>query len=193
MVTAADLLQPLEIVSFFLEMIVLLLYLSRCRDSLMFRSSWLHRLCISLLTSCDAKILLLTTAALHFCSPAVELFFFIIIIQYTVDSCTLGKNKTGPELYDKFLWPVMAVSLKKRFSFPHDTQLVCGVLLVWRISPYWEFLPVFIRWCVSTSIFFFFPQHATHNLAFLVHFAVLSVGGVREKRGGEGESVNTGS
>lgn len=40
---------------------------------------------------------------------------------------------------------------------------------------------------------FFFTQHAAHNLAFLVHLAVLCVGGVREKRRrGGGENVNTG-
>lgn len=44
--------------------------------------------------------------------------------------------------------------------------------------------------CIYTMcifFFFFYSQHATHNLAFLVHLAVLSVGGVREKRGGEGK------
>lgn len=40
---------------------------------------------------------------------------------------------------------------------------------------------------------FFFSQRATHDLAFLVHLAVLSVGGVRGKRGGQAESVSSGS
>lgn len=113
----------------------------------------------------------------HCCSPFLftccwAVFFYY---YYSIHSglCVLNKwkNKTGPQLYDKFLWPVMAVSLKKRFSFPHDTQLVCGVLLLWRISPYWEFLPVFIRWCVSTSVFFFFflsMQHTTWLFWFIL-------------------------
>lgn len=170
-------------------MIVLILYLSQCRDSLVFRSSWLHRLCISLLAPCDAKILLLTTAALHFCPPAVELFGFFYR-YYSIHSGLLHsgeKNKTGPELCDKFLWPVMALSLKKDFVFHMTPNLFVAFFCS----------DVFLRikrvcWCVSDFVlvwFCFFPQHATHNLAFLVHLAVLSVGGVREKRGREGKWI----
>lgn len=56
------------------------------------------------------------------CSPFLStccwvVFLLFFLIQYAVDSCTLGKYKTGPELCDKFLWPVVAVSFKKDFLF----------------------------------------------------------------------------
>lgn len=48
----------------------------------------------------------------------------------------------------------------------------------------------------SVLFFLFFSQHATHSSAFLVHLAVLSVGGrkrERREKGRESESVSNGS
>lgn len=149
-------------------MIVLLLYLSRCWDSLVFRSSWLHRLCISLLTSCDAKILLLTTAALHFCPPAVGLFFWVFFLfQYAVDSCTLGKYKTGPEFCDKFLWPVVAVSFKKDFLFHMTPNLFVAFfcsdvfLRIERVSASFYQMVCIYKRTVCFCFFFLSMQHTT--------------------------------
>lgn len=47
--------------------------------------------------------------------------------------------------------------------------------------------------CIYKRTVFFSPQHATHDLASLVHLAVLSVGGVSEKQGGVTEGVSTAS
>lgn len=144
--------------------------------------SCLRRLYISLFTSCPAKILIVTTAVLHFCPPAVE---FCLSTRWTHaiwERVKLGQGSVTNSCDQ--LW--LASLTQKIIFFPHDGQHVIGIRLLWRSSPYWESLCQ-VRWYVSTSTQFF-PQHATHSLAFLVNFAVLSVGGVREKRGRESEN-----
>lgn len=92
-----------------------------------------HRLYISLLTSCRAKIFKLTAATLHFSPPAVG---FLINTRWTwviSERAKLGQSRAS----DKSVWTAMTAPLIQR-SVSCNTQHVTGIPLLWRSSPYWE-------------------------------------------------------
>lgn len=135
-----------------------------------------HRLYISLLTSPPCQ-----DPYTHCCRTPFLSTCCRASVEYRVDWCSLGENETGPKPCDKFVWPAMTASLSHFFpqvTFNMSLVLLCSdvVLLVGRLG-----LPGFIRWYVSTSTQLF-SQHATRSSAFLVHLAVLSVGGVVRER-----------